>query len=78
MIKRAYDMVVRRMYDVITGSDAKSKELFVLQNFPVNMLADKESNPSEDKVFDMHFAINEKTGILQLTELLPNEASTER
>lgn len=64
---------MQRQFDSITGSLTKVEELYVLKNFPVNMLTEYESSVTTDAVFDMRFGIFHDSGVIQLTELVPEE-----
>ena len=64
---------MQRKYDVITGSNTIPEELFTLHKFPVNMLADGNTNVENDPLYDMQFGIFPDSGVIQLLDLVPEE-----
>ena len=64
---------MQRKYDVITGSNTTPEELFTLKKFPVNMLADGNTNVENDPLYDMQFGIFPDSGVIQLLDLVPEE-----
>lgn len=64
---------MKRYKDVITGSTTQPEELYVLKDFPVNMLSDGKTEWNRDIVYDMRFGIFPDSGVIQLLDLVPEE-----
>lgn len=65
--------IVYRYHDVITESKKKATVIKEFKGFPLNMLAESNNCPGRDPRFDMKIGINEESGVIQITELLPND-----
>lgn len=48
---------MQRERDVITGGNTEVEHLCTIRNFPVNMLADGDTDVKNDVLYDMQFGI---------------------